>query len=152
MGRNAHKAIPLEIRWRLPEALPAAGEVVEIGYIRWLDEHSRLTVGRVRVPVERPHQFMLGATIHAEAEGWQVFLNEQGQHEEPLSFLDACYAGWATFTDAVPTLAKVLTRTLATKARYDGWDADEMEVHLLEEDHDTIDTDTAEPATAGSGG
>jgi hypothetical protein len=95
---------------------------------------------------------MLGATVRAEAEGWQVFLNEQGQHEEPLSFLDACYAGWATFTDAVPTLAKVLTRTLATKARYDGWDADEMEVHIVEEDHDTTDTDTKEPATAGSGG
>jgi hypothetical protein len=151
MGRNAHKAIPLEIRWRLPEALPAAGEVVEIGYIRWLDEHSRLTVGRVRVPVSSPG-VLHGVTQLAKAEGWQVFLNEQGQHEEPLSFLDACYAGWATFTDAVPTLAKVLTRTLATKARYDGWDADEMEVHLLEGNHDSVDTGTEEPATAGSGG
>jgi hypothetical protein len=132
MGRNAHKAIPLEIRWRLPEALPATGEVVEIGYIRWLDEHSRLTVGRVRVPVSSPG-VLHGVTHLAQAEGWQVFLNEQGQHEEPLSFLDACYAGWATFTDAVPTLAKVLTRTLATKARYDGWDADEMEVHIVED-------------------
>jgi hypothetical protein len=135
MGRNAHKAIPLEIRWRLPEALPPAGEVVEIGYIRWLDEHSRLTVGRLAVPVSSPG-ILHGVAHLARAEGWQVFLNEQGQHEEPLSFLDACYAGWATFTDAVPTLARVLARTLATKARYDGWDADEMEVHLLEGNDD----------------
>jgi hypothetical protein len=147
MGRNTHKAIPLEIRWRLPGALPAPGEVVEIGYIRWVDEHSRLTVGRVRVPVSAPG-VLHGVTQTAQAEGWGVFLNEQMQHEEPLSFLDACYAGWATFTDAVPTLAKVLTRTLATNARYDGWDADEMEVHLLEEDHDTADTDTQEPTGA----
>jgi hypothetical protein len=143
MGRNTHKAIPLEIRWRLPEALPPTGEVVEIGYIRWLDEHSRLTVGRVRVPVSAPG-ILHGVAQTAQAEGWQVFLNGQGQHEEPLSFLDACYAGWATFTDAVPTLAKVLARTLATKARYDGWDADEMEVHIC----DTVDTDTQEPTGA----
>jgi hypothetical protein len=146
MGRNSHKAIPLEIRWRLPEALPPAGEVVEIGYIRWLDEHSRLTVGRLAVPVSSPG-VLHGVTQLARAEGWQVFLNEQGQHEEPLSFLDACSAGWATFTDAVPTLAKVLTRTLATKARYEGWPEDEMEVHIC----DTADTNTEEPAAAGSG-
>lgn len=85
------------------------------------------------MPVSAPGA-LHGVTQLAQAEGWGVFLNEQRQHEEPLSFLDAVYAAYATFTDAVPTLARVLTRTLATKARYDGWDADDMEVHIVDDD------------------
>jgi hypothetical protein len=130
MGRNLHKAIPLEIRWRLPESLPAPGAVAEIGYIRWLDQHTRLTVGRVRVPVSSPG--VLHGIIHlAQAEGWGVFLNGELQHPEPLAFLDACYAGWATFTDAVPELAKLLTRTLSVKAQHEGWPEDDMQVHIV---------------------
>jgi hypothetical protein len=128
--------------------LPAPGAVAEIGYIRWLDQHTRLTVGRVRVPVSSPG-VLHGVTHLAQAEGWQVFLNGELQNPEPLAFLDACYAGWATFADAVPELAKALTRTLAVKTQYDGWDRDEMDVHILEEvDRGPDDTRAPEPAGA----
>jgi len=134
MGRNAHRTIPLEIRWRVPDRLPLDNEQAELAYIRFLDETTRVTVARLRVPVSSPHPALHGVTSLAQAEGWQVLINSTPQHAEPLSFLDACYAAYATFVEAVPELAKVLTRTLAVKARHEGWSPEEMDVHIVEPD------------------
>lgn len=133
MGRNSHRSIPLEIRWRVPETLPGPGDEAEIAYVRWLDDHSRVTVGRVTIPVSASHATLHGVTELRQAEGWVVSINGVRQHEEPLSFLDACYNGYAAFVEAVPTLAVTMTKTLAAKARYDGWPEDEMDVHIVEE-------------------
>jgi hypothetical protein len=145
MGRNAHKLIPLEIRWRVPASLPGPGEVAEIAFVRWLDDHSRVTVGRVRVPVSSPG-VLHGVTEYRQAEGWVVAINGEAQHAEPLSFLDACYNGYAAFVEAVPTLAVTMAKTLAAQARYEGWPEDEMDVHIVEEDtsgpgHTAAETD-----------
>lgn len=141
MGRNQHRTIPLEIRWRVPASLPGAGEEAEIAYVRFLDDHTRVTVARVTLPVSSPHATLAGVTHVAQAEGWEVRINGERQHAEPLSFLDACYAGWSAFTEAVPALAVNMTKTLAAQARYEGWAEDEMEVHI-------VDTDTSEEGHA----
>ena len=142
MGRNQHKLVPLEIRWRIPETLPGPGEVAEIAFVRFLDDHTRVTVGRTRVPVSSPHATIHGVTEYRQAEGWHVLINDEVQHAEPLSFLDACYNGWAAFVEAVPTLAVTMTKTLAARARFEGWDEDEMDVHIVEgTEIDRADTD-----------
>jgi hypothetical protein len=147
MGRNQHRTIPLEIRWRVPDRLPLDDEQAELAYIRFLDETTRVTVARLMVPVSSPHASLYGVTTLARAEGWEVRINGERQHAEPLSFLDACYAAYATFVEAVPELAKVMTRTLAVKARHEGWNPDEMDVHIVEEAN--VDPDhTAAPADA----
>lgn len=129
MPRQLHKGLPLEMRWRLPDKLPVAGEV-EIAYVRFREDSTRVTVGPAQRTYPQPHPVLANVTTMVTVAGWEVLLNGESMGMQPVSFLDAVYAGLAVFVEAVPRMAQLLCREIAARAQAAGWDTERMEARV----------------------
>lgn len=139
MGRNLHKNMPLEMRWRAPDHLPpppenrmagsrGSGGEVEIAFLRFNDDITRITVTTKQVPTQMPHPTLANVTVIGMIDGWEVLLNGDSIGMEPVSFLDAVYAGLAVFVEAVPRMAQLVCRQLNVVSQTQGWNRERMEL------------------------
>jgi hypothetical protein len=149
--RKKHEALPLELRWRMPIGLPAEGQEVEIGFVRFLADSQRITVGPHRAGRLAPHP-LTTAGVPATLEGWTVYLNGApvAPEADPLSFIDACLAGWGVFVQIVPAAAETLGGALAWRAAREEWPIERMEVQIRYA-HENADNQGARAALADAG-
>lgn len=147
MSRQTRKQLPLELRWRLVEALPEAGKEVEICFIRFLEDSTRITVARQEQRTYAPHH-LTNSPVPVIVHGWGVSVNGESMSPDPLAFLDACYAGWAVLVEAVPRMAQVITQATSIRSQREGWNPEEMEVRVAYADRDTTTTAGADGTVA----
>lgn len=130
MSRQTRKQLPLELRWRAVTGLPEEDKEVEIAFVRFLDDSTRVGVARMTQDTYTVHRLtdtIVPTTIH----GWGVLVNGENLTPEPLAFLDALHQGWSVFVEAIPRMAQALTRETNLRARHEGWRDDvEMEVRV----------------------